>query len=251
MGGAGVIVAENISMSFNGRPALNGVSLVLKPEEVIGLIGPSGGGKSILLKILGGVIAPQSGSLGYFVENKPRSYHDMSVGFLFQEGALFDSKSVIENVAFPMLEAASGNFGLVSEVSREDAYSRALLMLDEVGLRAAAEKHPGQLSGGMRRRVALARALVANPDLLLLDEPTGGLDPVASSVILELIAELHRLHKPTIVIVSHDLRRLIPRVERVIGLFDGEVVCDTEPSSMLDVCSGRVLSFVSSRYEFV
>jgi phospholipid/cholesterol/gamma-HCH transport system ATP-binding protein len=122
-------------------------------------------------------------------------------------------------------------------------------ILARVGLTKAAYKMPGQLSGGMRRRVSLARALVARPKILLLDDPTSGLDPVASSVIMDLIAELHNEYKPTTFLVSHDLRRLLPVVERILALFEGTIVFDGTLGDLANSAPSFVRSFVSCRYE--
>jgi phospholipid/cholesterol/gamma-HCH transport system ATP-binding protein len=211
---------------------------------MVGLVGPSGAGKSVLLKLIGGVLTPDSGQIV-----RPTNSEDevaLSVGFLFQEGALFDSMSVIDNVAFP-LRATRTKHG---RMNYADVMDRAYAILCEVGLSDAYKKMPGQLSGGMRRRVGIARALVGHPDLVLLDDPTGGLDPVAARVIMNLIRTLHEHYTPTILMVSHDLRRLLPSVDRVLALFNGRIVCDETPEALPHQASERVLRFLSTRYDF-
>ena len=239
-----MIALEHISKAFGRNLILNDVSFTLKPGELVGLVGPSGGGKSVLLKILGKVIEPSGGKIDYQSEAGRRD--ELTVGFLFQEGALFDSMTVIENVAFPLTAKNSAS----ESVPRAEAYDRSYEILAEVGLANAYLKVPGQLSGGMRRRVALARALVSNPELVLLDDPTGGLDPVAASVIVNLIKDLHAQYIPTIVIVSHDIRRLLPNVQRVLALFDGRITCDEIPQQLVERAPKDVLHFLATRFDF-
>ena len=226
---------------------LNGVGFTVRPGEIVGLGGPSGAGKSVLLKLLGSVMEPDHGSISL-------DGGGASVGFLFQEGALFDSLSVLENVAFPLISGGKSRREKkekkTKELCRNDALETAYAILREVGLSAAYQKMPGQLSGGMRRRVALARALVEQPELVLLDDPTGGLDPVAASVIMNLITSLHDKYGPTVVMVSHDLRRLIPRVQRMMVLMDGRIVCDLPADELAEKASSKVLKFLSTRYDF-
>lgn len=260
-----MLVVKSLQKSFGEHAVLRGVSFALEKGELVGLVGPSGGGKSVLLKILGGVLAPDGGQIrfepnGELLDDKLATRGevrdgvepgDFSVGFLFQEGALFDSMTVLENVLFP-LQIEPDNRGVTKSgrvpdgVAREMAYD----ILEEVGLGAHVGKLPGQLSGGMRRRAALARALVNRPDLVLLDDPTGGLDPVAASVIVNLIKRLHTLYQPTMILVSHDIRRLLPSVTRVLALFEGAIVTDAAPHDLTQVGSEKVLRFLSTRFDF-
>ncbi|MCB0358216.1 MAG: ATP-binding cassette domain-containing protein [Bdellovibrionales bacterium] len=225
---------QSVSKSFDRSLVLDRLSFEIAPGELVGLVGPSNGGKSVLLKILGGVMSPDSG----VVEGS-----GSRTGFLFQEGALFDSLSVLENVMFPLREARQG-------LSRTEMQRRAYEVLGEVGLGDHYQKVPGQLSGGMRRRVALARAIVARPELVLLDDPTGGLDPVAASVILALIRSVHAEYRPSVVIVSHDIRRLLPNVERVLCLFNHRIAVDCRPDELPERAPAQVLAFLRTRYDF-
>ncbi len=235
-----MLVVKRVTKSFGDDWVLRDVSFSIPDGDIVGLVGPSGGGKSVLLKILGQVLEPTTGEAGR-EDGRPES----SVGFLFQEGALFDSLSVLENVTFPLIH-------LPKDVrpNHSDARSLAYEILEEVGLGKAYQKHAGQLSGGMRRRVALARALVAKPRLVLLDDPTGGLDPVAAVVIMDLIAELHAKYRPTVVLVSHDIRRLLPRVQRVLALFEGRIVSDTHPLEIQAKAPAEVTKFLATRFDF-
>ena len=240
-----MIRVKGLHKSFKANHVLRGVSCEIPESSLIGLIGPSGSGKSVLLKILAGILSPDSGS----VERIEQSSAPDTVGFLFQEGALFDSMTVLENVTFPLLQGFPDNHQEV-RVEFDEAVERGYELLCAVGLGPSFEKMPGQLSGGMKRRLALARALVHNPDLVLLDDPVAGLDPVAASVIMDLIGNLYQRYKPTMIIVSHDLRRLLPNVDRVISLFDGEIVCDCQQQELRQSSPENVLSFIETRFEF-
>jgi phospholipid/cholesterol/gamma-HCH transport system ATP-binding protein len=238
-----VLRINNVYRSFGSKEVLNGVTLTLKPASLTGLIGPSGGGKSILLKIIANTARASSGSVTF-----DEGLSTADVGLMFQEGALFDSLSVYDNVAFPLVGGKVPTNSLPVD-EREDVCDKVSEILARVGLSRAAYKMPGQISGGMRRRVSLARALVSRPKILLLDDPTSGLDPVASSVIIDLIVELHREYRPITMIVSHDLRRLLPVVERIVGLFDGAISFDGSLDDLRQGASASIRSFVSCRFE--
>jgi phospholipid/cholesterol/gamma-HCH transport system ATP-binding protein len=238
-----VLRVDDIQRSFDGKRVLRGVSFALKPGSINGLIGPSGGGKSVLLKIIANTCRSDSGIV---MLDGGCTYGD--VGLMFQEGALFDSLSVYDNVAFPLVGGKVPTTSL-RQVEREYVCSKVSEILARVGLTRAAHKMPGQISGGMRRRVSLARALVARPKILLLDDPTSGLDPVASSVIMDLIVELHSEYKPTTVLVSHDLRRLLPAVDRILALFEGSIVFDGALKELTSGAPSSVRSFVACRFE--
>ncbi len=234
-----MLSAKNLTKFYNDVPVVNHIDFDIHSGDMIGLVGPSGGGKSVLLKLISGVIEPDLGSIEFHDDNAT------SVGVLFQEGALFDSMSVLDNVAFPLFEK-----GVKGEtLSRNDVYDRAYDVLNEVGLRKAYKKHPGQLSGGMRRRVGIARALVAKPKLVLLDDPTGGLDPVAASVILELVNEISETHGLTVVSISHDIRRLLPNVERLWVMVEGRLIYDMPPEQIASSAPRAAIDFISSRYD--
>lgn len=238
-----MIKVTSISRSFGDKEVLSDVSFSLKPASINGLIGPSGGGKSILFKIIAHTCRADRGWVTF-----PQGTSHLDVGLMFQEGALFDSLSVYDNIAFPLVGGKVPTTGLPREL-RQEVCDKVSEILARVGLTRAAYKMPGQLSGGMRRRVSLARALVARPKILLLDDPTSGLDPVVSRVIMDLIAELHNDYKPTTFLVSHDLRRLLPVVERVLALFDGTIAFDGTLTDLANSAPAFVRSFVSCRFE--
>ncbi|WKZ56940.1 MAG: ATP-binding cassette domain-containing protein [Bdellovibrionota bacterium] len=236
-----LIRLRGVHKSFGLNHVLRGVDMDCRPQELSGLIGPSGGGKSVLLKLMAGVSHPDSGMIERHLD-----LSDMSL--MFQEGALFDSLSLFDNVAFPLLHG-DVPVARLSDDQRHEVQPLVSSILDRVGLRAAAWKMPAQLSGGMRRRAALARALVAKPRVCLLDDPTAGLDPVASSVIMNLIVELWNETKPTLIVVSHDLRRLLPAVHTVRCLFHGQLAYQGSPRDLQTLPSGEIRRFISCRFD--
>ena len=209
--------------------------------SITGLVGPSGAGKSILLKIIGQVLQPTSGAVRF------ARFGQADVSLMFQEGALFDSLDVFNNVAFPLVGGRVPVFTLPAQ-QRDEVQSKVESILARVGLSKALLKFPAQLSGGMRRRVSLARALVARPRYVLLDDPTCGLDPVASSVIMELIIELQQEYRPTMLIVSQDLRRLLPMVEHIVALFAGKVVFNGTLEQLRHSPNDELKHFIACRF---
>lgn len=237
-----MLCVNDIRRSFRGRTVLDGVSFSLEPGTINGLIGPSGGGKSVLLKIIGGAISADGGEVCFEKEDS----HDLSL--MFQEGALFDSLDVYNNVAFPLVSGRVPTY-ILPRSTQDEVRDKVDAILERVGLRKASAKYPAQLSGGMRRRVSLARALVSCPRFVLLDDPIAGLDPVASSVIMDLISELHREFLPTTVIVTHDLRRLLPMVDTIYALFDGKIKFSGTLRDLPATDFEPLRRFVSCRYE--
>ena len=227
---------------------LKGVSFNLAPGSITGLIGPSGGGKSVLLKIIAGVLSPDSGEVELALP-KAECRREDSVSLMFQEGALFDSLTVFDNIAFPLVGGRVPSMTL-AKFELAEVHEKVQQMLSRVGLSHAAEKVPAQLSGGMRRRVSLARALICRPQILLLDDPTSGLDPIASRVIMNLICELHREYQPTTVMVSQDLRRLLPAVEQVLALFDGQIGFSGSLPALAAGANPAIKHFVSCRFDY-
>jgi phospholipid/cholesterol/gamma-HCH transport system ATP-binding protein len=236
------IVITNLSKRFGVTSVLSDVTATIPAGSIVGLVGPSGGGKSTLMKILGSVIDEDSGEL----DRSGLGFDEVSL--MFQEGALFDSISVADNVAFPLVDGKVP-LSRLSHSKRKTAVEKVSSILSRVGLFAASHKMPAQISGGMRRRVSLARALVCEPRLALLDDPTAGLDPVASSVIMDLIVELHRESCQTTIIASHDLRRLLPVCDEIVALFAGEVVFQGAVSE-LKASPHAVQEFIACRFDF-
>ena len=237
------VIVEDLWVGFQRGPVLRGVSSSFGVGEPWGLIGPSGSGKSVLLKTIAGIVTPESGSVTIHTKENGK----VPLALMFQEGALFDSLSVFDNVAFPLV---GGRVPLrrSSVASQTEVVDKVHSILSRVGLDWAGSKMPAELSGGMRRRVSLARSLVVNPQILLLDDPTSGLDPVASSVIMELIAEIQRESKTSMIVVSQDLRRLLPMVAKVVVLFDGQVAARCSVNELVQ-CNDQVKRFISCRYD--
>ena len=194
---------ENVSIAFEGKQVLENISFELKRGDTRVLLGPAGVGKSVLLKLANGLIKPDSGRIFVFgFEVNAMRQEDLfrlraSIGTVFQEGALFDSLSVRDNVGYRLAE---------DHVPEDEIDRRVTEALRFVELEHTLDKFPSQLSGGMRRRVAIARAIVSQPDLLLYDSPTGGLDPITSTTIIELVIKQRDVYKTSSLIVTHRLQ---------------------------------------------
>jgi phospholipid/cholesterol/gamma-HCH transport system ATP-binding protein len=199
-----VIVFENVSIAFEDKPVLNGISFHLPRGEAKALFGVAGAGKSTILKLALGLIKPDSGSIRVLGEDVTQMKEEelfelrRKVGIVFQESALFDSLTVRENVAFRLME--EGN------VPEEEIEKRVREVLSFVELEHTVDLFPAELSGGMRRRVAIARAIITQPEVLLYDSPTGGLDPVTSTTIVELIVKQRDVYKTSSLLVTHRLQ---------------------------------------------
>jgi len=240
-----MIRIEDLHKSFDGNAVLKGVSLEIDKGEVAALIGGSGSGKSVLLKHVAGLMRPDRGRV--FVDGndmtslsgKKLTELRTRLGFLFQAGALFDSMTIFENVAFPLKEKTK----LDSEVVRQ----RVSRELERVGLSGSEEKYPSQISGGMIKRAALARALITEPEIMLFDEPTTGLDPVIGLSILRLIDASHKRISFTGIIVTHEIPRVFDIVDRVALLMEGKVYFYGTPEEILSSRDGAVQEFLQGK----
>jgi phospholipid/cholesterol/gamma-HCH transport system ATP-binding protein len=217
-----VIEVRDLHTSFGAQVVHDGVDLSVRRGEVIGVIGGSGAGKSVLLRTILGLKRPDSGRIRLFgedttdLEPEARRRFEQRFGLLFQDGALFSSLTVLENVQVPLLE--------YHDLPAELLEDLALLKIRLTGLPAdAAHKYPSQLSGGMRKRAGLARALALDPEILFLDEPTSGLDPIGAARFDDLVGTLHRALGLTVFLVTHDLDSLYAICDRVAVLADGKV----------------------------
>jgi len=213
------IRVRDLVVGFGRQTVLDHLSLDVRRGEILGLVGASGGGKSVLMRTIIGLIPRRSGTIE--VMGQPIGGRDRGAatrwGILFQQGALFSSLTVRQNVQFPLRE----NLVLSQELMDEIAIAK----LEMVGLRAQdADKYPSELSGGMTKRVALARALALDPPILFLDEPTSGLDPIAAGDFDALIKTLQRTLGLTVFMVTHDLASLTTVCDRVAALADGKIV---------------------------
>ncbi len=213
----------DLKKSFDGLQVLKGVNLTIKDRELMVIIGKSGAGKSVLLKHLIGIHRPDSGKILIDGEDIIKTCGKREVcrlrerfGVLFQGGALFDSMTVFENVAFPLQEKTKLSKRVIAEKVKE--------ALEDVGLSGIEDKYPAELSGGMRKRVALARALITEPEIVLFDEPTTGLDPISLNAIHRLIVRTHRKYNFTGVVISHDIPQVFDIADRVAMIHDGVIV---------------------------
>jgi phospholipid/cholesterol/gamma-HCH transport system ATP-binding protein len=224
-GNAPVLSVENLYKSFEGRKVLNGISLGINRGETLAVLGRSGTGKSVLLRLIIGLTKPDSGSVRIHGQDIASLTLDQlgevrkKMGFLFQHAALYDSLTVGENVAFPLDHHRRG-------MARSEKTERVGQLLAEVGMERDADKMPSDISGGMQKRVGLARALALEPEILLLDEPTAGLDPISSGEIDELVLKLQREHQMASIVVTHDLHSAKTIANRLALLDKGNVVIE-------------------------
>ena len=238
------VAVENLSKAFGAQKVLNGVSLQVAGGETVAVLGRSGTGKSVLLKLLIGLQAPDSGSVHIHgkdiatLDSRQLNELRRRIGFLFQQAALYDSLTVEENVAFPLHRYSSEPASRQKEKVQE--------LLRSVGMGEQGHKMPSQISGGMQKRVGLARALVLDPDILLFDEPTAGLDPITAGEIDDLIVELREKRKLTAIVVTHDIHGAKTFADRLVLLREGKIVAE---GSFADLQKNRdrfVQQFVGS-----
>lgn len=237
-----MITIENLCKSFAGVPVLKGASLEIQDKDVVALIGPSGEGKSVFLKLVAGLLRPDSGRIVFNGKDLCGLRHSELVklrsrfGFLFQNGALFDSMTVYDNVAFPLREK--------TRLGEREIRERVLAELELVGLTGDEEKFPAQLSGGMAKRAALARALVRSPEIMLFDEPTTGLDPIIVHSIHALIASTHKRFGFTGIIVSHEIPEIFGFVQKVAVLHEGTIRFFGTPKEIFETSDTVVRDFI-------
>jgi len=240
-----IIELKKVTKSFNRQVVLRDLNLKIGRSKTTVVIGPSGCGKTVLLKHVVGLIRPDRGRVFFdgidvtHLSERQLAPIRRQVGFVFQGNALFDSMSVLENICFPMAE-----HGVKSPQERE---RRALELLRMVGMEDAKDKMPEELSGGQKKRVALARAIALRPEVILYDEPTTGLDPIRADLINELILKLQAELKTTALVVTHDMHSARKIADRIVMLYDGRILADTTPEGLKDLKDEIAAHFVEGR----
>lgn len=218
--GTPVLQIRNLSKSFGDNHVLQNFNLDLSKGENVVVLGKSGSGKSVLIKCIIGLMKPDSGTINILGKNIPDLNHDeldrvrAKVGFLFQSNALYDSMTVRQNLEFPLRRHWI-------ETSREDVNKLIMEALTDVGLADTADMMPAELSGGMRKRIALARTLILKPEIILYDEPTTGLDPITGKEISKLMLEIQKKYNTSSIIISHDINCVKIVANRIIMLIEG------------------------------
>ena len=238
-----MIEIVDLHKSFGNNKVLQGVNLTIDAGETIVIIGRSGCGKSVLIKHIVGLLEPDSG----FVKVEGKIVSDLSLkelyelrkkfGFLFQGSALFDSMTVFENVSLPLVESKNG-------YSKSEINKIVDEKLELVGLKDILDLKPSELSGGMKKRVALARALVTNPNYILYDEPTTGLDPIMSDSIDHLIKDLAEKLKVTSIVVTHDMYSVKNVAKKVAMMYEGTIYFIGKPEELLNSPDGVIQDFI-------
>lgn len=234
---------QNLGKSFNGLRVLDSVQLQIKKGESIVIIGQSGGGKSVLLKHLIMLMEPDEGKVIFDgidtseLRSSDKAELRKRMGMLFQSAALFDSMTVAQNVGLSLKESRKFSRDHINQIVNEK--------LEMVGLSDAGDKFPAELSGGMRKRVGLARAIAANPEVLLYDEPTTGLDPITGDLINELIVELTEKLKVTSVAVTHDMSSAYKIADRIMMLYGGKIHFEGSPEEIRQTDNAVVRQFIS------
>jgi phospholipid/cholesterol/gamma-HCH transport system ATP-binding protein len=257
---------DNVSIAFEDKQVLDGISFDLRHGETKAIFGVAGSGKSTILKLALGLLKPDSGRIWVLGEDITEMSEDQlfelrrRVGIVFQESALFDSLTVRQNVAFRLLEEG--------EVSEEEVENRVREALGFVELEHTVDMYPSELSGGMRRRVAIARTIITHPEVLLYDSPTGGLDPVTSNTIIELVVKQRDVYKTSSLLVTHRLqdaftmgthyfdraenkmKPLPPDVRRTVPMYflilrDGQIIFDGNLQSLRDTKDEYIREYIS------
>jgi len=237
----------DLHKSFNGQKVLNGVNLKIAEKEIVTIMGISGCGKSVLIKHIIGLLMPDKGSISIEgvditrLDTKELDKIRERLGVLFQGGALFDSLTVYGNIAFPLREK--------TKLSKGEIHDRVMNALEDVGLKGMGKKYPGELSGGMKKRVAVARALISEPAIVLFDEPTTGLDPIIASSIHVLIKSTHKKYGYTGVVISHEVPKIFEITDKVAMLHNGIIIEVGTPEEIQNSTNLIVRQFITGSHE--
>jgi len=238
-----MISVQNIVKRYGDRAVLNGVTFTAETKKITYLFGSSGGGKSTLLKTMVGAMKPDAGAVLFNdtditkLNGRELDPFRKKIGMLFQHGALLNSLTVAENIALPLRE----------HTDLDDTIVRIMvkMKLELVGLRDFEDLVPSQLSGGMQKRVALARALALDPEVIFFDEPTSGLDPIVTSVITKLIADLNRLLGITCIVVTHEVGEAMRTADKIVLLHLGKVIAEGPPEQIRSSPDPLVQQFIT------
>ncbi|WP_126447098.1 ABC transporter ATP-binding protein [Sulfuricystis multivorans] len=243
--GEALIEIDDVHFAYGGNRVLRGIRLSVPRGKLVGILGVSGAGKSTLLRLIGGQLRPQQGRV-VFAGQVVHELDDAGlyrlrreIGMMFQAGGLFSDISVYDNIAFPMRE--------LTDLSEEIIHDLVLMKLHAVGLRGASQLMPNELSGGMARRVALARAIALDPVLTMYDEPFAGLDPISLNVIAQLIRRLNDALGATSIVVTYDVSETLKVVDYAYFIHDGVVVASGTPQELLDSRDPAVHQFIHAK----
>ncbi|WP_341502890.1 phospholipid ABC transporter ATP-binding protein MlaF [Gallaecimonas sp. GXIMD4217] len=242
MSGAPLVEIENMTFRRGDRVIYDNISLAIPTGKVTAIMGPSGIGKTTLLRLIGGQLRPDSGSIRFDGQEIPSLKRGElfkvreRMSMLFQSGALFTDMTVFDNVAFPLREHTDLSEDIIRKV--------VLMKLEAVGLRGARDLMPSELSGGMARRAALARAIALDPDLIMFDEPFAGQDPISMGVIVKLIRRLNDALGLTSVVVSHDVEEVLSIADYVYVVADKQVIGQGTPQQLRDSDSDMLQQFL-------
>lgn len=242
-----MIQLKGVSKAFDSQVVLSPTDLLISQGESFCVIGPSGQGKSVFLKLIAGILRPDTGQMLvrgqdlHSVSLVERAKIMRKMGMLFQKNALFDSMTCFENVAFPMRETTQKSDVEIREISEG--------FLEAVGIPHARDLYPDEISGGMQKRLGIARALALNPEIILYDDPTAGLDPITSRKIVELIIGLQQKNNSTVVAITNDMNRAYQMAHRIGMIVDGEFIVTGTPVQTQSHSDPRVQQFVRGALE--
>lgn len=242
-----IVTIRDLSFSYSGKRIYNHLNVAFPRGKITAVLGPSGTGKTTILRLIGAQLKPDSGKVFF-------DGHDMhalrrgelyrlrqKMSMLFQSGALFQDMTVFENTAFPLLEH--------TKLPKEIIRTLVMMKLEAVGMRAAAELYPSELSGGMSRRAALARSIALDPELIMYDEPFVGQDPITKGVLVRLIAELNASLGLSSIVVTHDVREIMEIAHYVVILAEGAVLGEGTPEEIRKSTDPRVIQFLNGDFD--
>jgi phospholipid/cholesterol/gamma-HCH transport system ATP-binding protein len=243
-----MISIQNVHKRFGSQVVLSGISIDLEPGKITTIVGPSGVGKSVLLKLILGILQPEEGqviidgqSITKAKDEAERNQIRANLGVLFQSAALFDSLSVYDNIAFPLRER--------TKLSRLDIHDKVSFLLNSLSLTPYYQKLPQEISLGMRKRVGMARALIMEPEVILIDEPNTGLDPIVGQEVYDLIKYCHKEWGFTGVVISHELPEVFQVTDRMIMLLKGIIHLEGTPDDFINSTDPAVQQFIQGKLD--